>query len=43
MRESSIPWMPDLRLGADPCVMSRWSKSAKTLRDSNGRLLVWKP
>lgn len=41
MREASIPWMPNLRLGADPCVMARWSKKAKTLRDDKGRLLVW--
>ena len=43
MRESAVPWMPDLRLGADPCVMSRWSKKAKTLRDADGRLQVWEP
>ena len=41
MREASSVWMPNLRLGADPCVMARWSKQAKTLRDSSGRLLVW--
>jgi DNA polymerase-1 len=41
MREASEPWMPDLRLGADPTLMSRWSKKAKTLRDQSGRLVVW--
>lgn len=36
-------WIPDIRLAAEPCLMSRWSKDAKTLRDENGRLLVWSP
>lgn len=34
-------WMPDLRITADPCLMNCWSKKAKSIRDANGRLMVW--
>ena len=43
MREASSPWMPSLRLGADPTIMTRWSKKAKAIRDKDGRLMVWEP
>lgn len=43
MRDAAAPWMPNLRLRADPCVMSCWSKKAKATRDASGRLLVWQP
>lgn len=43
MRKASTVWMPDLPLGADPTLMTRWSKKAKTLRDASGRLLAWSP
>ena len=36
-------WMPDVKLGAEPCLMRVWSKDAKTLRDGNGRLVAWSP
>ncbi len=36
-------WIPDVKLSAEPCLMSVWSKDAKTLRDASGRLVVWSP
>ncbi len=32
---------PDVRVTAEPALMRRWSKAAKTVRDEHGRLLVW--
>lgn len=43
MRKASTVWMPDLPLGSDPTLMTRWSKKAKTIRDENGRLVAWSP
>ncbi len=37
------PWIPDIKLNAEPCLMRVWSKNAKTLRDANGRLIPWAP
>lgn len=37
------PWIPDVKLSAEPCVMRVWSKEAKTLRDNSGRLMAWAP
>ncbi len=37
------PWIPDIKLKAEPCVMRVWSKDAETLRDTNGRLMAWAP
>jgi DNA polymerase-1 len=37
------PWIPDIKLVAEPCLMSVWSKNAKTLRDEKGRLIPWAP
>jgi DNA polymerase-1 len=36
-------WIPDVKLQAEPCLMRVWSKDAKTLRDTTGRLVAWAP
>lgn len=36
-------WIPDVKLAAEPCLMRVWSKDAKTLRDTNKRLVPWAP
>jgi len=36
-------WIPDIKMAAEPCLMRVWSKDAKTLRDTHGRLLPWAP
>lgn len=36
-------WIPDVRLQAEPCLMTVWSKDARTLRDDSGRLVPWSP
>jgi hypothetical protein len=33
--------VPDLQLRAEPCAMSSWSKSAKTVKSKTGELLIW--
>lgn len=43
MIEGASEWIPDVRLAAEPCLMTVWSKDAKTLRDANGRLVPWSP
>lgn len=34
-------WTPDYPVSCSPVLMRRWSKGAKTVRDSKGRLRVW--
>lgn len=34
---------PDVKITADPVLMRRWYKDAKTVRDDLGRLLPWSP
>lgn len=36
-------WIPDVKLQAEPCLMTVWSKDAKTIRDAAGRLQPWSP
>ncbi len=36
-------WIPDIKLQAEPCIMTVWSKEAKTLRDERGQLKAWAP
>ena len=36
-------YTPDVPMTAEPCLMRAWYKSAKTLHDSKGRLIVWEP
>ena len=43
MRAAAKKWLPDLELGADPTLMTCWSKNAKALRDADGRLVAWSP
>ena len=33
----------DVRVGAEPAIMGRWYKAAKTVRDDTGRLVPWAP
>ena len=35
------PYLPDMHIKAEACVMKFWSKKAQTLRDGNGRLMAW--
>jgi DNA polymerase-1 len=37
------PYIPDLPVKAEPAAMRRWYKGAKTIRDDQGRLQIWKP
>lgn len=34
---------PDVKISAEPALMSRWYKGAKTVRDEHGRLQKWEP
>jgi DNA polymerase-1 len=43
MRTEMRRYTPDVRIDAEPCLMRHWYKDAKTIRDENGRLLVWEP
>lgn len=43
MTNAARVWMPDLPLSTDPTLMTCWSKEAQSMRDENGRLLVWSP
>jgi DNA polymerase I-like protein with 3'-5' exonuclease and polymerase domains len=43
MEEGAELHMPDMKLKAEPCLMTVWSKNARTLRDENGRLMPWSP
>jgi len=36
-------WIPGVKLAAEPCLMRVWSKDAKTIRDTRGRLIPWAP
>lgn len=43
MREGMRKVMTDVRVGADPALMFRWNKGAKTVLGPDGRLRVWEP
>lgn len=43
MVSSMREFVPDVRVSAEPALMRRWYKGAKTVKDSNGRLTVWEP
>lgn len=34
---------PDVRVGANPCLMNRWNKEAEPVFNSAGRLIPWEP
>lgn len=42
MVKGASEWIPDVKLQAEPCLMTVWSKDAKTLR-VDGRLVPWAP
>ena len=37
------PILPDMKIKAEPALMRRWNKKAKTVLDENGRLAIWEP
>lgn len=41
--ESMGQFIPDLKVKAEPALMRRWYKEAKTVRDDGGRLIPWDP
>lgn len=43
MREEMQKYMPDVRVGCEPALMSRWRKEAKTVYGPDGRLVCWEP
>jgi len=43
MIDTASLWMPDVKVKAEPVLMRRWFKGAKTVRDAQGRLQVWEP
>jgi hypothetical protein len=43
IRAYAQPYAPDLPITADPALMPRWYKGAKTVRDAAGRLIPWTP
>lgn len=43
MCEAMQLWIPDIPISAEPALMRRWYKGAKTVHDSAGRLAVWTP
>lgn len=43
MRETMERHVPDIPIEVEPVLMERWYKQAETVRDSSGRLQVWRP
>ena len=43
MRDVMALYIPDVPIGAEPAAMRRWYKGADTVRDDDGKLLVWEP
>ena len=43
MNEVMQRWIPDVPISSEPALMSRLHKGADTVRDSDGRLVVWEP
>lgn len=43
MIETMQRWVPDVKISAEPALMTRWMKGAKTVRDHSGRLQPWEP
>lgn len=41
MKKSMEAVTPDVKAGTEACLMTRWNKTAKSLKDANGKLLVW--
>lgn len=43
MVEGMARYIPDIPIKAEPVLMRRWLKGAKTTRDANGTLIPWTP
>lgn len=43
MRYAMTKHIPDVKVGAEPALMDRWCKDAKTVRDNQNRLKLWVP
>lgn len=43
MVETGKRWLPDVHPKATPLLMRCWSKEAKPVKDTNGRLIPWDP
>jgi hypothetical protein len=43
MIDSMQRFVPDVKITAEPALMRRWYKAAKTVRDANGKLICWEP
>jgi DNA polymerase-1 len=43
MVESMMQATPDIQATTSPAIMARWYKGADTVRDANGRLVIWAP
>jgi hypothetical protein len=41
--ETGHDWCPSVAFEAEPTLMRRWYKAAKTVRDEHGRLVPWEP
>jgi hypothetical protein len=41
MVDGARPWLPDVKLDAEPCLSRYFAKDAVARYDSNGRLMVW--
>ncbi len=41
--ETMSEWCPSVKIKAEPALMERWWKDAKTVRDKHKRLIAWKP
>lgn len=42
MVQSANVYLPDVPAKVEPCLMSFWSKKAKSLYNENGKLIVWR-
>lgn len=43
MVEGASPFLPDIPPVVEPLLARKWSKAAKALKDSSGRLITWVP
>lgn len=41
MEEEGQKWVPDIPIVAEPALMRRWSKKAKTIYDAEGKMIPW--
>lgn len=43
MNEVMAQYIPDVPIESSPAMMTRWYKDADTVRDENGKLILWTP